>query len=162
MAKKSSISTGTTTCYRLNRPVTFPTIADACRAFGLKPVRRAGARFANAVPSNPNLKNVTLWFPQEQNIKWSNSRNGHRIIEVPKDPGKNCKQILKYLIKPEIRITFMKRKGGKGYEYVGVYRLDKPAILHHEKCIWKRVISNIHSDYREIIHHLSKNNLYLK
>lgn len=164
MAKKVIKASGTTSSYNLRYPVRFHTIKDGCVDFGLRPIKcgcliKAGARFKSAPTPNPKLEDVTLWFPQEQNIYWRNTSHGTRIIEIPKNPSKNFKQVVKYLIKPELRITFLKKRGASDYVYVGVYALDKPAIYRQEKCVWKRVISTFHPDLHEIIDYLSKNKL---
>ncbi|MBQ9525272.1 MAG: hypothetical protein IJR69_09170 [Bacteroidaceae bacterium] len=164
MAKKLCKTSGPTSIYNLKSPICFHTIKDGCVAFGLRPIQsgwliKAGARFKNALTPNPKLEDVTLWFPQERNIYWCNTSHGKKIIEIPKSPDKNFKQIVKYLIKPELRITFLKKRGAPDYEFVGVYALDKPAIYRQEKCVWKRVMTTFHPDLREIIVYLSKNKL---
>ena len=156
---KSSSSYGVTT------PVSFRTIEDGCKAFGLSAEKRgwsimAGARFSNAPHPDPDLKDVILWFPNAKNAHWSNTVSGKTIIETPINPSRNPTHVSKYLTNPEMRITFLKDETRwKGYKYVGVYILDKGKTLRLKNCVWKRVITYIQSNLHQIKDYLSKNSL---
>ena len=137
----------------------FNSIAEGCKEFGLTPVKRgwitlAGARFENASHPDPDLKDVTLWFPSTKNNYWNNTPNKGVIVETPKDITKNQNQVNKYLNHYELRITFLKDKSK--YCFVGAFELDPVETKKKNQCVWKRVLPAFSSDLHEIKNYLSK------
>ena len=131
----------------------FRTITSGSAAFGLTPTKRgwqilAEARFKNAPIPNKALKDVLLWFPNVQNTTWNNCYHRNTIIEEHKDAAKNLLHVKKLLKENEVRITFL--KDNSDYRYVGVYELDKNDTRKRNVCVWKRVLTDISSDFSEV------------
>lgn len=157
-SKKTKITFGPVPVYDINSLVGFNTIEDGCNAFGLEPEKRgwivmAGARFENATIPDPDLQDVTLWFPNAQSAYWTNAiqYSGKTIVEVPTDSSKNQAQVNKYLANPEIRVSFLKDETQwNGYKFIGVYKLNKEETIRLNRCVWEQILKATHSDLSDV------------
>jgi len=164
-SKKTKITFGPASVYDINTPVGFKTIEAGCNAFGLKAVKRgwrvmAGARFENASIPDPDLQDVTLWFPNVQSAYWINAvqDNGRTIIEVPTDLSKNQEHVDKYFAKPEIRVTFLKDETQwNGYKFIGVYQLEMEETKQPNRCVWKQILKVTNSDLSDVKQYKKQN-----
>ena len=121
----------------------FCRVEDACNAYNAKkrnPRSCCGDRL-----SQPD---EAIWCPTEGHTMWGNQicNDGDLIIEhSTKSGAKRLSHVNLILSKyrNETRITFIKKKGSRKYQFIGVYQLDVDATQNSLKtnapaCYWVR------------------------
>ena len=121
----------------------FRRVIDACNAYNAKkrnPRSCCGDRL-----SQPD---EAIWCPTEGHAMWGNQicNGGDLIMEhSTKSGAKRLSHVNLILSKylNETRITFIKKKGSRKYQFIGVYQLDINATQNSLKtntptCYWVR------------------------
>ena len=121
----------------------FRRVIDACNAYNAKkrnPRSCCGDRL-----SQPD---EAIWCPTEGHAMWGNQicNGGDLIMEhSTKSGAKRLSHVNLILSKyrNETRITFIKKKGSRKYQFIGVYQLDVNATQNSLKtnapaCYWVR------------------------
>jgi len=133
----------------LNQHPTFRTISDVAAVFGVpSSAIRKGIFYKGAVDLSST---VTIWWPKILPLSpraggWTNKptcNSTNEVVEIEernKNTALNLNHLSGLLQQNCQRIVFGNFKLGSGYEYLGVFELDKQASS--AACVWKRVATD--------------------